>query len=120
MDDTQKQIEELKNEVTSLKVRLRRVEGFVEAMPNSDDYVSQDGTGNSEDPLIDEAIKIVCQYDRASASLLQRKLSTGYARAARLMDTLGKLGVIGSGKGSEPRDVLVRNAQEYFSSRNKS
>ncbi len=70
------------------------------------------------DPLIDEAIRIVCQYDRASASLLQRKLSIGYARAARILDTLEEIGIVGPGEGSKPRDVLMRNADEYFANQN--
>ena len=72
------------------------------------------------DPLADEAIRVVCQYDRASASLLQRKLSIGYARAARILDTLEEMGIVGPGEGSKPRDVLVRNADEYFASRGQS
>ncbi len=72
------------------------------------------------DQLIDEAIRILCQFDRASASLLQRKLSIGYARAARILDTLEELGIVGPGEGSKPRDVLVRNADEYFASRTEA
>lgn len=75
-------------------------------------------TSDGGDPLADEAIRVVCQYDRASASLLQRKLSIGYARAARILDTLEEMGIVGPGEGSKPRDVLVRNAEEYFSARN--
>lgn len=75
-------------------------------------------TVNGGDPLVDEAVRIVCQYDRASASLLQRKLSIGYARAARILDTLEELGIVGPGEGSKPRDVLVRNAEEYFNQNN--
>lgn len=71
------------------------------------------------DPLDDDAIRFVCQYDRASASLLQRKLSIGYARAARILDHLEELGIVGPAEGSKPRDVLVRNAEEYFASRNQ-
>ena len=59
------------------------------------------------DPLIDEAAKIVSQYDKVSASLLQRKLSIGYARAARLLGQLEELGIVGKGNGSEPRKVLA-------------
>lgn len=74
-------------------------------------------TVDGSDPFLDDAIRTVCQYDRASASLLQRKLSIGYARAARILDTLETLGIVGPGEGSKPRDVLVRNADEYFQSR---
>ena len=121
MDDTQKTIEELKTEIASLKIRLRRVESFVESMPDPNNYVTpNESKDDSNDALTDEAIKIVCQYDRASASLIQRKLSIGYARAARILDSLEELGVIGPGTGSAPRDVLVRNAEEYFSARNET
>ena len=75
------------------------------------------GTGSSKDgndDLLEEAIRIVCQYDRASASLLQRKLSVGYSRAARMLDQLEEAGVVGHAEGSKPRDVLVRNAEEFI------
>lgn len=72
---------------------------------------------NGKDELFDEAVRIVCQYDRASASLLQRRLSIGYARAARIIDQLEEAGIVGPGEGSKPRDVLVRNAEEYLAQR---
>lgn len=68
-----------------------------------------------QDALFEEAVRTVCQYDRASASLLQRRLKVGYARAARIIDELEEAGVIGVGEGSKPRDVLIRNADEFFS-----
>lgn len=74
-------------------------------------------TTGEKDDLFDQAIQTVCQYDRASASLLQRRLRIGYARAARLIDELESAGIVGPGEGSKPRDVLVRNAQEYFQAR---
>lgn len=74
--------------------------------------MGQDG----KDELFEEAVRTVCQYDRASASLLQRRLSVGYARAARILDQLEQSGIVGPGEGSKPRDVLVRNADEYFQS----
>lgn len=66
------------------------------------------------DDLFEEAVRTVCQYDRASASLLQRRLKVGYARAARIVDELETAGVIGPGDGSKPRDVLVRNPDEFL------
>lgn len=62
-----------------------------------------------EDPLLREAIEEVVSYGRASASLLQRRLSIGYARAARLLDELERRGVIGPQEGSRPREVLIRD-----------
>ncbi|MFH1832700.1 MAG: DNA translocase FtsK [Candidatus Levyibacteriota bacterium] len=73
-------------------------------------------TSDGRDLFFEEAVRIVCQYDRASASLLQRRLSIGYARAARVLDQLEEMGVVGHGEGSKPRDVLVKNAEEYINS----
>ncbi|AKM83516.1 hypothetical protein A2422_01430 [Candidatus Woesebacteria bacterium RIFOXYC1_FULL_31_51] len=66
------------------------------------------------DDLFEDAIKVVCQYDRASASLLQRRLSIGYARAARIIDQLEQAGVIESADGSsKPRKVLLKSANDF-------
>ncbi len=72
------------------------------------------GDSSDRDELFEEAVRTICQYDRASASLLQRRLKVGYARAARILDELEIAGIVGPGEGSKPRDVLVRNAEEYF------
>jgi S-DNA-T family DNA segregation ATPase FtsK/SpoIIIE len=68
------------------------------------------------DPFFEEAIRVVCQYERASASLLQRRLKVGYARAARIVDQLEAAGVVSPAEGSKPREVLVQNAEEYLAS----
>ena len=74
------------------------------------------GTGpDGKDPLFADAIRLICQHDKASASLLQRRLSVGYARAARILDQLEEAGIIGAGEGAKPRDVLLKNADEYLS-----
>jgi len=72
------------------------------------------GAGGDRDELFEEAVRTVCQYDRASASLLQRRLKIGYARAARILDELETAGVVGLGEGSKPRDVLVKNPDDFF------
>ncbi len=72
------------------------------------------GNGGEQDDLFEEAVRTVCQYDRASASLLQRRLRVGYARAARILDELEEAGIVGMGEGSKPRDVLVKNADDYL------
>ncbi len=73
------------------------------------------GVEEEVDELFKEAVEIVVQYGRASASLLQRRLSVGYARAARIVDQLEAAGVITSKDGSKPRDVLIKNVDEIFS-----
>lgn len=66
------------------------------------------------DSLLTDAIKVSCQYDRASASLFQRRLSIGYARAARIMDQLETLGVLSPSDGSaKPREVLIKSLKEF-------
>lgn len=66
------------------------------------------------DPLFREAVEAVTQYERASASLLQRRLSIGYARAARILDELEARGIVGPAEGSKPREVLRRNPEEIL------
>lgn len=70
-------------------------------------------TGDADD-LFQQAVEIVCQYDKASASLLQRKLSVGYARAARILDQLQEAGVVGPSEGSKPREVLIQSPAQLF------
>jgi S-DNA-T family DNA segregation ATPase FtsK/SpoIIIE len=70
--------------------------------------------GELGDSLFRDAVRVVTQFDRASASLLQRRLRIGYARAARLMDILEEHGVVGPGEGSKPRDVLITNAAAFL------
>jgi len=65
-----------------------------------------------EDPLYEEAKKIVIEARKASASFLQRRLRIGYARAARLLDILEKNGVVGPGEGAKPREILIQTEEE--------
>jgi len=65
-----------------------------------------------EDPLYEEAKRVVIQARKASASLLQRRLRLGYARAARLIDTLEEKGVVGPGEGAKPREILIKTEEE--------
>ena len=65
-----------------------------------------------EDPLYEEAKRIVISYQKASASLLQRKLKIGYARAARLLDILEERGIVGPAIGAKPREVYIKENVE--------
>jgi len=60
-----------------------------------------------EDELFEEAVKVVVQAKKASASLLQRRLKVGYARAARLLDIMEAKGIVGPGEGAKPREVYI-------------
>lgn len=71
-------------------------------MINFDDY----GNNGDDDQLYEDAVEIVRSAKKASASLLQRRLKVGYARAARLLDIMEERGVVGPGEGAKPRDVF--------------
>ncbi len=66
---------------------------------------------DSDDPVLDEAIKVVVELGQASTSLLQRKLKLGYARAARIIDQMEERGIIGGYEGAKPRQVLITKEQ---------
>ena len=77
---------------------------------------AEPGEESQYDVLIEEAMNIITGMDSASTTVLQRKLSVGYARAARIMDQLEQLGYISPAEGNKPRRVLVTRAQ-YLESR---
>ncbi|WP_337553341.1 DNA translocase FtsK, partial [Massilicoli timonensis] len=67
----------------------------------------------SGDPLYEEVKAFVIEARKASTSLIQRKFSIGYSRAARLIDVLEENGVIGPSRGSKPREVYAKAEKEY-------
>ncbi|MCC7129945.1 MAG: hypothetical protein IT297_06045, partial [Anaerolineae bacterium] len=76
--------------------------------PPWEETIAQEHALAEKDDLVEQAITIVQNSQRASASRLQRKLRIGYPRAARLMDELEELGVIGPSQGGgREREVLI-------------
>ncbi|MFA6306448.1 MAG: DNA translocase FtsK 4TM domain-containing protein [Patescibacteria group bacterium] len=67
--------------------------------------------GEDSDELLEEAKELIINSGKASASYLQRRLSIGYARAARLLDLLEEAGVISAGNGAKPREILITREQ---------
>lgn len=102
-DQEQGEVEELlqTEEENSLSRELER------AMESKE--VQMDSFFSKEDPLYEEAKRLVISSRKASASLLQRRLSIGYARAARLLDLLEERGVVGPAEGAKPRDVFIND-----------
>lgn len=77
------------------------------------------GDINVNDEKLDEAIEAVIEAGQASTSYLQRKLKLGYGRAARLIDTMESLGIVGGYEGSKPRQVLMTKQEWYERKMNK-
>jgi len=105
---------------------IQRIIGFLQktgVAPQYTEEVTQMPTGmklgvpgepEEKDELLDDAVRVVRQYDRASASLLQRRLKVGYARAARIIDQLERLGIVGPAEGAKPREVNLKATEEYL------
>ncbi|MFA5870671.1 MAG: DNA translocase FtsK [Candidatus Paceibacterota bacterium] len=78
------------------------------AEPEATHIFESFGSDNgNDDELLEEAIEVVRSAGKASASLLQRRLKVGYARAARLLDIMEERGIVGPGDGAKPREILI-------------
>lgn len=72
----------------------------------------EDADGSERDELFDEAATVVIAAGKASTSFLQRKMSLGYNKAARIMDQLERAGVVAPQEGAKPRTILVHSLEE--------
>ncbi|HWT40843.1 MAG TPA: DNA translocase FtsK [Dongiaceae bacterium] len=93
------------DEVVSQPVQLNGKGGVV---------MDFDTNSDGHDDLFTDAVRVVVDSGKASASLLQRRLRVGYARAARLIEEMEEQGIIGPADGARPRDVLVSSLDEVF------
>jgi S-DNA-T family DNA segregation ATPase FtsK/SpoIIIE len=83
------------------------VQGFLESP--KDERASMEGASGGEeenDPMFDDAVRLVFEFGKASTSLLQRRLRIGYGRAAHLIDLMERDGLVGPADGSRPRELL--------------
>lgn len=106
--------EEIKRIIAHLKKQAEP--DYIEEVVEKPTSPSGIGTGgyNAEasDPLIEEAIDVIFKAKKASASLLQRRLRVGYARAARILDLLEAQGMIGPADGAKPREILIASLDD--------
>ena len=89
-------------------------EGFLEGP--KDEKGNPEGSANEgeeNDPMFDDAVRLIFEFGKASTSLLQRRLRIGYGRAAHLIDLMERDGLVGPADGSKPREIL--KGREYFS-----
>lgn len=114
---------------------VRRVVRFIKSQAKEVHYASEvtkrqaepgasksafESVAFSEDEHFADAVRIVCNAKKGSASLLQRKLSIGYNRAARLLDELHQHGIVGEQEGSKPRKVLLSDPEEFLARAKKA
>jgi S-DNA-T family DNA segregation ATPase FtsK/SpoIIIE len=82
-------------------------QSFLIAPPETDgEAPDNDPAPGEQDPMYEEAIRVVLEMGKASTSTLQRRLRLGYGRAARILDMMHRDGIIGPPDGSRPREVL--------------
>jgi S-DNA-T family DNA segregation ATPase FtsK/SpoIIIE len=84
--------------------------GFLAAPKEEGNSVAEDSAlntdGDENDPLFDDAVRLVFEFGKASTSLLQRRLRIGYGRAAHLIDLMERDGIVGPADGPKPREIL--------------
>ena len=98
---------------------IEAIMGHIKSQPQTDELVLESvreqttldvdsgETGEGEDELLNEAIKLVVIHQQGSISLNQRRMKVGYSRAARLIDRMEQLGIVGPFTGSKAREVMV-------------
>jgi S-DNA-T family DNA segregation ATPase FtsK/SpoIIIE len=92
------------NEVVSQPVQLNGKGGIV----------SNNDMDSADEPVFRQAVEVVVQAQKASTSLLQRKLRIGYGKAARMIESMEEQGIVGPADGSRPREVLVTSLDQVF------
>jgi S-DNA-T family DNA segregation ATPase FtsK/SpoIIIE len=114
--------EEIQRVVKYIKDQVSEVEytkEVVEAQKDPNAPVNEAGELSDDDQFAN-AVRVIVNSQKGSASLLQRKLKLGYNRAARLLDELEEYGVVSPPNGSKPRDVLISDAEEFLRSMGSS
>ncbi len=81
---------------------------YLVAPPSEEDEAALEDLDGEQDPLYEDAVRVVLEMGKASTSTLQRRLRLGYGRAARILDRMQREGIIGPPDGSKPREVLKR------------
>lgn len=111
--------EEISQVVDFIKAQ-REPDYLDESVLTAMDDNAKDDDGGDEDPMYEEAVRVVLRDGRASTSHVQRRLSLGYNRAARIIDQMERDGLVGPSRGSKPREInkqvmaeLVARWDEY-------
>jgi S-DNA-T family DNA segregation ATPase FtsK/SpoIIIE len=96
------------------QAQVQYQEKFLDTPKEDREGSAADGNDSGEisaddnDPLFNDAVRLVIEFGKASTSLLQRRLRVGYGRAAHLIDLMERDGIVGAADGPKPREVLKR------------
>lgn len=101
-------LEALHKEIKFVATRIAKIQSWMENFVENAPEPLPNLSGMKTDSLLPEIIKQIRTQKYISASYIQRKFATGYARAARILDELQATGYIGEAKGSKPRLVLKK------------
>lgn len=80
---------------------------IIRLLESKGEYAGDDMVQGDDEELIEQAIQIISETRKASATMLQRKLGVGFPRAARLIDIMEQRGIVGPQEGARPRDILI-------------
>ena len=111
---SEKEIKKIVSEIKRQSGEPLYVDGIIEKQKVSGSFAMgmTGGSGSDDaDDKLDEAREVIVTSGKASATMLQRHLGVGYARAAKILDILEEQGVIGPSQGSKPREVLITKEQ---------
>lgn len=114
-EEVQRVVQHIKNQVPEVEYTTK----VTEYKDKKEEAATAKGTeGNvsssGDDQDVMDAIRVLVNAEKGSSSLLQRRLRFGYNKAARIMDELEELGVVGPSNGSKPRDVYVHDAEGFI------
>jgi len=90
---------------------IHEIEKAAQGKPSGGVNGKDEQSGNDYDDLLPQAVDVIFETGQASVSMLQRRLKLGYARAARIVDQMEQMGVVGPFEGSKPRTLLITKEQ---------
>ena len=110
---SEKEIKKIVSEIKRQSGEPLYVDGIIDKQKVSGSFSMGMGAASDSDgdDKLDEAREVIVNSGKASATMLQRHLGVGYARAAKILDILEEQGVIGPSQGSKPREVLITKEQ---------
>lgn len=115
-EEIQKVVQYIKKQVPEVEYPTNVTNFKTKEDQEREQSANKDYEASGDDKDVADAIRVVVNHKKGSSSLLQRRLRFGYNKAARIMDELEELGVVGPANGSKPREVFIDDAEAFISS----